>query len=500
MKIKIENYTFNKTAKTITFTDYGSIQLDKILGVINTTTGNIIYTPIDSNLNGTVTGNVLTLDYDTSSMNNTDKLLIYYYDATAPIHVIVDNPTDLTTVQTTLSNILTKVTAIDVNTDTVEAKLVDILNEIDANGTVNNTNLLNVITELQGIDSNTDGLEASLLSIITNTTGKATEAKQDVLNSTLGSSSDAAASSDTGSFSLISFIKRGLQNWTTFLSRIPSSLGTRGGLRTENPDQVNFAYSQAGVIAINTDLLIIDCAGFSSLSIQVTSLGTSGVITTAWSNDNSVYPPSSTIMTPSGSSPSTITASGIWTTQIYGRYLRLRLTTATTAGTTTISVQGLFSVNNLAYPTQVISGSVTATVASTTITSISAGTNAIGDVGLQARANATGAPTPVAINSPATPVGQIIKAGAGRVFSFHLSNSNASPRFLKVFNATTVTMGTTSALYEIEIPANRVPITISLPLSAGATTGFAVAVTGARGLTDNTAITLNDVTGFATFA
>ena len=173
--------------------------------------------------------------------------------------------------------------------------------------------------------------------------------------------------------------------------------------------------------------------------------------------------------------------------------------TARTSGTQSWRiVQGTYATEPI--PAIQTTGTQAVSLTSTTITAISAGTTAIGDVGLQARGNATGAPTPVAINSPATPVGQIIKAGAGRVFSFHLSNSNASPRFLKVFNATTVTMGTTSALYEIEIPANRVPITISLPLSAGATTGFAVAVTGARGLTDNTAITLNDITGFATFA
>lgn len=498
MKIKIDNYTFNKTAKTITFTDYVTIQLDCILGVINTTRGVILFTPVDVTKGGTVSTNVLTLTYDTSAMNNADELVIYYYDSNASLKVQVVNQIDLTTVQTTLANILTKVTAIDVNTDTIESKLTDVLNEIDANGTVNHNDLLNVITELQGIDANTDTLEASLTSIISNTTGNATSAKQDITNTALGAPSDAVASSDTGSFSIIAFIKRGLQNWSTFLSRFPASLGTRGGLRVESPDQVNFAYSQAGIIAINTDLLIIDCAGLSSLSIQCTSMGTAGVVTPAWSNDGTNFPASLTIMTPSGSSPATITGAGIWTTQIYGRYLRLRLTTATTAGTTTFSVQGLFGVNNLSYPTQVISGAVTLT--STTLTSISAGTNLIADVGLQVRANATGAPTAVAINSPATPIAQVIKAGAGRVCHISVSNSNASPRWLKVFNATTATMGTTSALYEVMIPANNVPREISIPLAVGHGTGITIAVTGGAGPTNNTAITGGEITGFITFA
>lgn len=38
----------------------------------------------------------------------------------------------------------------------------------------------------------------------------------------VGAPADAAASTDTGSFSLLSFVKRGLQNWATLLSRIPA--------------------------------------------------------------------------------------------------------------------------------------------------------------------------------------------------------------------------------------------------------------------------------------
>ena len=38
----------------------------------------------------------------------------------------------------------------------------------------------------------------------------------------VGSIADAAATTDTGSFSIIAFIKRSLQNWTTLLSRVPT--------------------------------------------------------------------------------------------------------------------------------------------------------------------------------------------------------------------------------------------------------------------------------------
>lgn len=80
MKTQILNYTFNKTAKTVTFTDYTTIRLDSLLLITNVTDNIIIYNFASSLLGGTVSGNVLTLTYDTSAMDDTDKLQIFYDD------------------------------------------------------------------------------------------------------------------------------------------------------------------------------------------------------------------------------------------------------------------------------------------------------------------------------------------------------------------------------------------------------------------------------------
>ena len=80
MKKKIDNYSFSKTAKTVTFTDYALIRLDSILLITNATDSTIIFNFADPTKGGTVTGNVLTLAFDTAAMENTDKLLIYYDD------------------------------------------------------------------------------------------------------------------------------------------------------------------------------------------------------------------------------------------------------------------------------------------------------------------------------------------------------------------------------------------------------------------------------------
>lgn len=42
------------------------------------------------------------------------------------------------------------------------------------------------------------------------------------LDTDIGAKADAAATDDTGAFSLIALVKRSLQNWTTLLGRIPS--------------------------------------------------------------------------------------------------------------------------------------------------------------------------------------------------------------------------------------------------------------------------------------
>lgn len=154
-------------------------------------------------------------------------------------------------------------------------------------------------------------------------------------------------------------------------------------------------------------------------------------------------------------------------------------------------------VRGVALATQPVSGTVTANIGTG---SIAAGANAIGDVGVQYRANATGAGTPTILNSPATPAVQTVKGSAGRLLGVYVMNSNAAARFLKVFNLVTPTLGTSSATLDIPIPPTNNPIFISFEGGIAFGTAITVAITGGRGATDNTAITLNDCTGFTLHA
>lgn len=157
--------------------------------------------------------------------------------------------------------------------------------------------------------------------------------------------------------------------------------------------------------------------------------------------------------------------------------------------------------------TVTVSGTVTANAGTGTLAvslatntpTLAAGTNLAGDVGVQYRANATGAATPTIVNSPATPAVQTIKGTAGRLLGFVLTNTNASARFFKVFNATAPTLGTTAALIDICLPTNQA---VELHIEGGVAFGTAItcAVTGGRGANDNTAITGNEVTGITLHA
>lgn len=130
---------------------------------------------------------------------------------------------------------------------------------------------------------------------------------------------------------------------------------------TTQPLLVPFTFTQTGVIPINTDLMVIDCSQLRSLSIQCTSIGTAGVITGQWSNDQTlVSRQNGQLFDPIGGGISgTFNTTALRITNVIARYFILRLTTATTAGTTTLLVNGLQSTIPTYVNTQTVSGTLT---------------------------------------------------------------------------------------------------------------------------------------------
>jgi hypothetical protein len=76
----ITNYTFTPASKTIQFLDLLALDRKRILGITNSTQNRVIYNPNSAGLGGTVSGNTLTLTFDTTigGYSATDDLIIIY--------------------------------------------------------------------------------------------------------------------------------------------------------------------------------------------------------------------------------------------------------------------------------------------------------------------------------------------------------------------------------------------------------------------------------------
>lgn len=76
--VDVGYYNFNASeGEVLMYNIKQELRTDNILMVFNTTRNEVIYQFNNPSLGGTVSGNILNLNYDTSSMSNDDELLIY---------------------------------------------------------------------------------------------------------------------------------------------------------------------------------------------------------------------------------------------------------------------------------------------------------------------------------------------------------------------------------------------------------------------------------------
>jgi hypothetical protein len=79
MKAIITTYTFNAAAKTVDLSSITGFKIERLLAIINAKTGALIYAAGNAATGyATVSGNVVTLVYDTTAMANADPLTIIY--------------------------------------------------------------------------------------------------------------------------------------------------------------------------------------------------------------------------------------------------------------------------------------------------------------------------------------------------------------------------------------------------------------------------------------
>lgn len=126
---------------------------------------------------------------------------------------------------------------------------------------------------------------------------------------------------------------------------------------------------------------------------------------------------------------------------------------------------------------------------------IAAGTNAIGDVGVQYRANATGAASATNFVAAASTNPTVIKASAGRLLGYHLTNNATAVRLVKFHNQATAPTAGTGVVQTVGIPPNGGTVFLTIPGGIGFSTGIAITTVTGAAATDATAVAENDIVG-----
>ena len=268
---------------------------------------------------------------------------------------------------------------------------------------------------------------------------------------------------------------------TTMSASSPVAIASNQSVLNVSPDNVLDNVTTTGSVTSAATIVSASTSGYSGGSFHITGNAGANTITFEQSNDNSnwVALPTTDLSSPTTSPSSTTSGATLRAFAASAAYVRARVSTY-------VSGSVLITLTQKRVAPQIIGQAL-------------AGNSAvIGDVGIQYRANATGAATALSYLSGSTTAASAIKASAGRLIGWQLSNSSASLRSVKLFNVASgsVTMGTTTAVFEIDIPAGGVS-NIQLPGGIAFGTAIAIAITSAKGLTDNTATGLasSDVSG-----
>jgi hypothetical protein len=163
-------------------------------------------------------------------------------------------------------------------------------------------------------------------------------------------------------------------------------------------------------------------------------------------------------------------------------YLAVRISAITGAmtGTAAISLRATASVD------QVILGAP-----------IPAGSFLIGDVSIEYRASVTGGATVAKVLTAASTNATVVKASAGRLIGWSLTNTTAAVKAVHIHNlAVAPTVGTSVPLFTIILPPSAGGSKeMNLPGGIAMATGLAYSITGAIGDLDTTVTAVGDVIG-----
>ena len=238
----------------------------------------------------------------------------------------------------------------------------------------------------------------------------------------------------------------------------------------------------------------IDTFGYSS--IQFTTQAFIGTVLA--SNDNITY---SAIngMNNAGALVTTLAAANtsyMFPTQ--GRYIKV---TSSTVGAFTYTLrnqqffgQNLMGIGGVAVSQATSQLGMNLVNIGGTANSSQAGSIALGSF------SGTNGQTLGTLVAPLTVAATVVKATAGKLYSISVGNAQTTAVYLKVYNAASVTLGTTSPIQNYLIPGGTTGGTFNVDINDTGlyfSTGICIAVTGGQALLDSTALTTAAVVNYS---
>ena len=235
----------------------------------------------------------------------------------------------------------------------------------------------------------------------------------------------------------------------------------------------------------------IDTQGYQTIEFTTAAF----VGTVLGSNDNITYSAIGGI-TNAGAWATTLAAANTsYTFPCQSRYIKI---TCTTVGAFVYTLRYLpFMGQNVAAIGGAAVSSTTAQLGMNIVNiggTASAGTAGFIAIGSSATSNGQTLGTLV---TPLTVAATVVKATAGKLYHMTVGNAQASAVYLKIYNAASVTLGTTSPALNYMIPASG---TFNLSISDVGlyfSTGICFAVTGGQALLDSTALTTASVVNYS---
>lgn len=185
-------------------------------------------------------------------------------------------------------------------------------------------------------------------------------------------------------------------------------------------------------------------------------------------------------------------------------YLQIRAKNGTTApASTTTWTQGMWRVEDFVATQVDIVGTRQQSISSSLPVFVAGSQGALAVSGTLTSAGTTTntpvTPTTTFTNSAATTNGTVIKGSAGTLWNITASNINAAVRYLKIYNSATVTVGTTTPILTIAIPAGG-----SINIAGGSNglrfaTGICLGITTGSADGDTGAVAANEIKVATTF-